>query len=260
MDSESCATIWAKYMHMRFGFALALVVAVVMVPVTKAFFDELEELKQELVVWQTTHAADLSDLMNTLDDLSGPAFEDVSESDWFSPYVASVSDWGIVSGYKDSEGKPTGQFGPSNPVTIAELLKMAFEAAQANEDECGLVPPVHSQALGHWAAKYISCAEAIGARVISDAGIDFNRPAKRAEVVAVIHDAFGDNVPLLYSNFRDTSGHPLESDIAFAFDNGMVSGDKDAMGIQTGTFRPNDPINRAEVAKVIYERLKLAVK
>jgi len=237
-----------------------LTLALLAVPMTKAFFDELDSLKKELVVWQTTHAADFSEILNTLDDLSGPSFADVSDADWFSPYVASVSDWGIVSGYKDANGEPTGQFGPANAVTIAEMLKMAFEAAQANEDECGLVPPVHEQALGHWAVKYISCGEAMNMRVLSNPAIDINRPAQRAEVLAVIHDAFGDLVPPIYSNFKDTAGHPLEADIAFASSQGIVSGDKDALGIQTGTFRPNDPINRAEVAKILYERLKADVK
>lgn len=247
---------------MRKLSALFLVVAaaVAVVPAAKALFEELEELKQELVTWQTTHASDFSDIMNTLDDLSGPAFNDVSDADWFSPYVASVSQWGIVSGYRDSTGKPLGTFGPGNPVTIAELLKMTMEAAQVNEDVCGIVPPLHTQALGHWASKYVSCGEGMNMRILSDANVDLNRQAKRAEVLAAVHDAFGDHVPPIFSNFRDTANHPLESDIAFANAQGIVSGDKDALGIQTGTFRPNDPINRAEVAKIIYERLKVDVK
>lgn len=240
--------------------ASLLLVTVLAVPATKALFDELDELKRELVSWQTTHAADFSDILNTLDDISGPSFADVGDSDWFSPYVASVSDWGIVSGYRDGAGQPTGQFGPANPVTIAEMLKMAFEAAHVDEAQCGLVPPVHSQALGHWAAAYISCGEAMNMRVLADPNIELNRPAQRAEVLSVLHDAFGDQVPPLFSNFKDTIGHRLEADIAYAYSRGIVTGDKDHLGIALGTFRPNDPINRAEVAKIIYERLKADVK
>jgi hypothetical protein len=236
--------------------AFALVASI---PVAKSFFDELSELKQELLTWETTHAADLSDLVNTLDDLSGTSFMDVSDSDWFSPYVISVSQWKIVSGYLDEVGQPTGLFGPANPVTVAELLKMASEAKQINEEECGLVPPLHAQAIGHWAAAYISCGEAGDWRILNDPNVDLNRPATRAEVVSLIDDAFGDQVPPLFSNFRDTVGHPLEADIAYAYSRGIVSGDKDAFGIQTGTFRPNDSINRAEVAKIVYERLKVDV-
>lgn len=237
-----------------------LMLAILAVPASRAFFDELDELKQELIVWQTTHAADFSDLMNTLDDLSGPQFIDVSEADWFSPYVASVSDWGIVSGYSDATGQPTGRFGPSNPVTVAETLKMTFEAAQVDTARCGLVPSLHPDAIGHWASAYVSCAESLGVRLLKDEQTAIDRIATRAEVLSMLHDAFGDQVPPIFSNFRDTVGHPLEADIAYAYSRGVVSGDKDALGIQTGTFRPNDPINRAEVAKIIYERLRVDVQ
>ncbi|MBT5938026.1 MAG: hypothetical protein HOG89_04445 [Candidatus Peribacter sp.] len=40
---------------------------------------------------------------------------------------------------------------------------------------------------------------------------------------------------------------------------GTVSGDTNADGTEKGTFRPDDAINRAETAKVIYGRLKLEV-
>ncbi len=245
----------------RFALGIPLLaLSAIIVPSIQAFFDELEELKQELVTWETTHAADFSDLINTLDDISTVSFSDVTDNDWFSPYVASVSDWGIVSGYRDAAGAPTGRFGPANPVTVAELLKMALEAAQTDKTQCGLVPPSHNQAIGHWAAEYVSCGEAMNMRLLKDINADVNRPATRAEVLAVIHDAFGDNVPPIFSNFRDTIGNTYEADIAYAYTRGVVSGDKDSLGIETGTFRPNDPINRAEVAKIIYERLKVDVK
>ncbi len=229
------------------------------VPLAQSFFDELDELKKELVTWQTTHAADLSDLVNTLDDLSGPAYSDVEDTDWFSPYVSSVTAWGIVSGYKDSDGNPTGKFGPGNNVTIAEVLKMAMKAAKVDEAECGLVPPLLPQAIGHWAEAFVSCAEQRNVRMLNSTSTDLNRPATRAEVLAVMHDVFGDDVPPIYSNFRDTVSHPLEADIAYDYIRGVVTGDKDDRGIETGTFRPNDPINRAETAKVIYQRLKVDV-
>jgi len=38
-----------------------------------------------------------------------------------------------------------------------------------------------------------------------------------------------------------------------------VSGDTNSDGTEKGTFRPDDAINRAETAKIIYERLKLEV-
>lgn len=235
-------------------FAFATVTGV------RGFFDQLDSMRAELAAWQTVHAADFSDLLSTLDNLSGGTFNDVSEEDWFSSYVSTVSGWGVVSGYRDAEGRPLGQFGPANPVTVAELLKMSFKAAQIDTTSCSLVPPTHSQALGHWAQEFVTCGEQMELRILENSTLSIDRKASRAEVIAVLNDVFGESVPPLYSNFRDTQGHRLEADIAYAYTRGVVSGDKDSKGIETGLFRPNDAINRAEVAKIIYEWTKVRVK
>jgi hypothetical protein len=237
----------------------ALVALTLLAPAAKAFFDDLTQLRQELVTWETTHAADFSDLINTLDDISGVQFGDVAGGDWFNPYVQSVASWGIISGYRGADGKPTGVFGPANNVTVAEMLKISLKSAGIDETTCSLVPPQHAQAIGHWAAPFVSCGEVLGMHILDDPDLDVDRPATRAEVVEMIDDAFGDNVPPLYSNFRDTAGHPLEAHIAYAYTRGIVSGGKDANGVETGIFRPDDPVNRAETAKIVYQRLRVDV-
>ncbi|MFA6039499.1 MAG: S-layer homology domain-containing protein [Candidatus Peribacteraceae bacterium] len=226
------------------------------VPLAWATFDELGELKRELVSWQMTHAADLSDLVETLDDMSGPSFTDVQESDWYSSYVASVSAWGIVTGYRDKGGELTGKFGPAEKVTVAEALKMSLEAAQVDEKTCGAAPPSLPAASQHWASAYVSCGEQKDMRLFGEKALNLNRTAKRAEVLSILHDAFGDEIPPYVSRFRDTRGHPLEADVAYATYLGVVSGDRTAQGVDLDTFRPNAPINRAEVAKIIYMRLR----
>jgi hypothetical protein len=219
------------------------VLALTMVSVVHGFFSQIDEMKAELTGWQTTHAADFSDLLSTLDNLSSTSFDDVKDADWYSPYVTTVSGWGVVSGYRDAQGKALGTFGPSNSVTVAELLKMAFKAHQIDTSVCGLVPPLHAQALGHWAQAYIACGEEMNIRILKDPALDINRPATRAEVLAVLNDTFSEHVPPLYSNFKDTQGHPLEADIAYAYSRGIVSGDKDSKGVETGIFRPDAAIN-----------------
>lgn len=220
-----------------------------------AVFDELSELKQELTAWQTTHTADFSDLMETLDTLAGPSFIDVHDEDWFKQYVVSVAEWGIVSGYKDGDGKSTGVFGPGNPVTIAEMLKIVFEASQTDELKCDGTLLASSEK-DHWAAPYVACGLEKQMRILRLPNIDLNRPALRGEVLSILHDGFGETVPPLYSNFRDVSGHPYEADVAYAALKGVVSGDKAATGEDLGTFRPNDLLNRAEASKIVYEKLK----
>lgn len=47
--------------------------------------------------------------------------------------------------------------------------------------------------------------------------------------------------------------------IAYAAALKIVSGDRDAAGNPRKIFRPNAPVNRAEAAKIIYERLRVEV-
>lgn len=239
---------------------VSLFALVISATASHAFFDEVVALKQELQLWETTHAADFSEIVAQFEDITAPVFHDVGHKDWFNPYVLSLSEWGIVSGYRNSEGQPTGEFKPSNSVTIAEVLKMALEAARVDETACPK-DVLHSQArAGHWAAAYVSCSEDMNMRIFRTGEIDLNRVARRAEVLSIAHDAFKDDVLPLYSNFRDTAGHPYEADIAYAALLGVVSGDTDGNGNPKGIFRPDEQINRAETAKVIYEKIKESVR
>lgn len=235
---------------------LGVAIAALFVSAVGAFYDEIAILKSELEQWQEQNTADFTDVVTRLEDFSTPVFQDVGEHAWFSPYVASLAEWEIVSGYKDAQGNPTGEFRPGNPVTVAEVLKMAMKSAQVDEKNCegGALNPYARQ---HWASRYVTCAEQMGVRLLNPSLLtQLDRPAKRAEVLSIIHDAFGMKVLPLYSNYSDTAGHPLEADIAFATVNGIISGDTDALGNPAGTFRPDDAINRAETAKIIYEGLK----
>jgi len=222
------------------------------------FLGALDELKKEFDAIEAASDSDLSDILNQLDDISGGGnFSDVDSNDWFHTYISSVARWGIASGYKDANGEPTGQFGPADNVTIAQMLKMALRAAQVDETECTGTARL-TQAHNHWAHSFVVCAEHKGMRILNS-NPDLNRPALRGEVLSIVHDAFEDTVPPLLSRFSDTIDHPLESDIALAAAMGIVSGDKDANGNPTGNFRPNAPVNRAESAKIVYEKLRVFV-
>lgn len=221
------------------------------------FFEIFEQLKQEIrTMEQSQQGQDRDAVVRKLDTGAG-RFTDVRDGDWFYQYVSSTARWGIVSGYKDAAGKPTGTYGAGNTVTVAEILKMALKAAQVDETACNGAPGF-PQADSHWARPFVLCAQEKAMRLIAQRP-DLNRPALRGEVLSVIFDAFGDEVPPLFAPFKDTENHPLESDIAYAAALKMVSGDKDTKGTLLGTFRPNAPVNRAEAAKIIYERLRVEV-
>jgi hypothetical protein len=235
---------------------IGVTATVVLSTVVGAFYEEITLLRQELEQWEESNTADFSEVVARLDDFSTPVFRDVSTDDWYNPYVSSLAEWGIISGYKDGEGNQTGEFRPSNKVTVAEVLKMAMEAAQVDEGNC-VQEPLNPYAQSHWALAYVSCAEEMGIRLLQpQMATRLDREARRAEVLSIMHDAFSAEVLPLFSNYSDTAGHYLEADIAYATLTGVVGGDTDEQGNPVGTFRPDDFINRAESAKVIYEGLK----
>jgi hypothetical protein len=245
-----------RLQHARASLVGSGLVLLTIAGIATAFFDEVLALRAELAQWEAVHAdADFSDLLEQLDDIAGTVFTDVSDDAWFAPYVTSLAEWGIVSGYRDAAGRTTGRFGPGESVTVAEILKMAAESARIDESACSA--PRRPEAAGHWAAAYVGCAEVRGARVLApDYSASLNRAATRAEVLAVMHDLFGDEVPSVYATYDDVAGHRFESDVAYASLLKVVSGDTNAAGNTMGTFRPDDPVNRAEAAKILVLRIK----
>ncbi|TSC59009.1 MAG: Uncharacterized protein Greene041619_190 [Candidatus Peregrinibacteria bacterium Greene0416_19] len=234
------------------GFLLAATPA-------RAFFGVLDELQKQIESDQSG-GADTKALQDLLKDLqSAPAadgFSDIDAKAWYAPYVSYAASKGIVTGYKDSKGKATGKFGPGDAVTVAQMLKIALKATGIDESIC-TGRPKHPKAKDHWASSYVVCAEAMNARILKESP-PLDRPATRGEVIGLLHDVFQDQVSSLVSPFKDTKGSPYERDIAFAYALGIVTGDKDKSGRETGTFRPGDGVKRGEAAKIIY--LKMRVK
>ena len=55
-------------------------------------------------------------------------FVDVNPSDWFYGYVTSAYNWSVLDGYKDANDNLTGYFGPADPVTRAQISKIAVNS------------------------------------------------------------------------------------------------------------------------------------
>ncbi len=184
--------------------------------------------------------------------------KDVPTGQWFAPYVRDVAERGIVSGYKDAAGNPLGVFGPERNVTLEELAKMVVQAAKIDLQSCPPAPK-NEPVRGTWSAPYVSCAEAGGFAVFADGTGDLRRPATRAEVVVSLLQAFGRSIGEdLTAPFKDVNASTLFAPaIAAAVKDGIVSGYTDASGNPTGFFGPTNPVNRAEVAKMLSLALQL---
>jgi len=177
---------------------------------------------------------------------------DVPTGVWFAPFVQEMVNRRILSGYRDGEGKPTGLFGPADPVTVEQLAKMVVLAAQVDTTRCPSAPK-NEAAIGRWSAPYFACAEHLAWQIFHDGSVQPDRPALRAEVVTTVLEAFNRELePATGELFRDVSmTMPSRHAIETAARDGIVSGYSDGSGSPTGFFGPFDQVNRAETAKII---------
>jgi hypothetical protein len=182
-------------------------------------------------------------------------FRDVPLTAWFAPFVSTLITQHIAQGYKDAAGHLTGVFGVANPVTEAEILKMALQAAGTSLSSGA---PRNRSAKDDWSAPYVKTAEDLHLSVYA-LSLDVRRPATRGEVIQTIVEAFGFPLANPPSPFRDVSAaDPHAAAIATAQALGIVGGDADPAGKPTGLFRPDAPVNRAEVAKIVVLARKAA--
>jgi len=201
---------------------------------------------------EVDHVSDSQDPITISVDGITIELRDVPRNAWFSRYVQSAAERGIVSGYKDSNGKPKGIYGPSDSVTIEQLAKIALEASDNDITSCdGTLK--NAAAVGMWSEQYIACTEGLGWAVFSDGSVNILRPATRSEVVVTILQAFSITIIRGSGNvFKDvTASTEFSGAIEKAALDSMVSGFADEFGVLTGRFGPRDPVNRAEIAKMI---------
>lgn len=169
-------------------------------------------------------------------------FRDVWTDDWHGPYVRKLVDMQIFEGYKNATGEPLGLYGPGDSITVGQLAKVVALLAKK---------PVREVRGNDWAIPFVAAAKALKLTAFQDA-VTAEAPATRGAVIQAILEALG--IPLQQGGdlpYVDVApGSPYARGILTATMLGIVSGDDG-----TNNFRPNDPINRAEVAKMIVEAL-----
>jgi len=178
---------------------------------------------------------------------------DVPQSAWFATYIFDVTRRGVLSGYKDAAGSPTGEFGPGNPVTVAELVKIAHRLSGISEESFSGKSPENVHALGQWFSPFIASAENRGWTLYKDATIDPLRSVTRAEVMVTLLQVM--DVPLEWQKgdlFDDVTVRTrFASAVETAARDGVVEGLTDEKGVSLHTFNPEGPINRAELSKIL---------
>lgn len=178
---------------------------------------------------------------------------DVPRTAWFAPYVRDIAERRIVSGYRDAAGVPTGLFGPGDNVTLEQMSKVLLYASGRTTDGCGTGIPMNATASGAWSAAFVSCAETLQWTVYGDGTADMLRQATRSEVVVTLLEAFGKEPAAPAGNAFTDVGLATQFGAAIeqAKNDGIVSGYTDDEGAPTGMFGPQDPVTRAEFAKMV---------
>ena len=170
------------------------------------------------------------------------------EESWYYDEVMGLKNEGILTGYKDSEGELTGYFAPEATITYAEMLKLALEVSQQG---ASTETPTDTSAIGQWYEGYVAQAESLDLSVL---GADWNSNITRHDAVVLISEVLGlyKNVDAYNGEFPDVStSDPDSIHFAAVYEYGVFTGDAD-----TGKLRPDDTMNRAEAAKVVFTAME----
>jgi hypothetical protein len=86
-----------------------------------------------------------------LDSQAKSTFLDVTEADWFAPYLATAQAKGLINGHSD------GMFKPNDPVNRAEALKILLSASGLDLGD-GQISPFSDVQEADWFAPYVDFA------------------------------------------------------------------------------------------------------
>jgi hypothetical protein len=148
-----------------------------------------------------------------------------------------------------------GTIRPQGNITRAEVTTIFFRLItdQHRADIWSQQNSFNDVDLGRWYNNPVSTMENGGlfAGVPLGASFNPNQPATRAEFAAMVVNylGLGHHQNVQANAFTDTAGHWAQDAINVAFIQGWVNGFGD------GTFRPDQPITRAEVAALINRAL-----
>lgn len=166
-------------------------------------------------------------------------FRDVDESAWYAPAVRDVYEMGLMN------GTSSGFFSPNGTFTVAQALTVAGRMYDIYYGGKGEIP----SETGHWDADALKFCLDNG---IVESGLyeDYQRPATRAEMAAIIAGAMPDeaweainSVTELPDVFDVTDNHEA---IFKLYNAGVLSGSDDY-----GSFNPDQSIKRSEVAAIV---------
>ena len=183
-------------------------------------------------------------------------FEDLAGYSWAREAINALYKRKVINGYSDKV------FGPGGNISRIEFIAMysrLLRNLQYIPKNYGRVYYYLDYDQSHYskadydyfmrlledAEPFDKMSSGFGAMSsVFGSSLKMNSPITRGEVVALMGFflRIGDNPTV---SFTDTVNHPFNSQISLATSNGLIKGYDD------GTFRPNNPITRAEMAVIL---------
>ena len=163
-------------------------------------------------------------------------FKDVRSSDWYYDSIASVYAYGFMNGVESTKFQPKDQVTAAQAITMAARLRKLY--AEGSRSFASSTP---------WYKSYADYALSKG--VVSSLPKDMDAPLTRQEFAAILAGALpASALPEVNTVAAGSIPDVYKSDAAIykLYRAGIFAGNDAA-----GTFRPNAPISRAEVATVL---------
>jgi len=175
------------------------------------------------------------------------AFNDIYDH-WAKSYIQKLSDQNVIEGYED------GGFHPNENINRAEMVKLALTAAGYNMEISVIDEEFTFEDLDEWQQSCVYQAWKNGiVEGYDETTFSPGQNVTRAEAVKIGLEAF--NVEAREPNgnyaFDDTIDHWAAKYVNEAYSRFIVSGRAD------GNFHPNEPVTRAEAAKIISKLIEL---
>ncbi|XID90458.1 S-layer homology domain-containing protein [Paenibacillaceae bacterium WGS1546] len=175
-------------------------------------------------------------------------FIDVDVNNWAYDAITSMSSRNVVSGYED------GSFRPDNPISREEFAKMiavtfSLDLSVTQDVYYSDIPPTR------WSYPHILATKEYVTGYYPPKGQPFFDPAAKAtreDVATALVKIMGLSTDKYSTHFTDDSAISpnLRKYVNVAADYHLISGYPD------GTFKPLNPISRAEVAALLYRAIK----
>lgn len=184
-------------------------------------------------------------------------FRDVNSAKWAIKQISELKAKDIIAGYKD------GTFQPNKPVTRAEAVAMVLKGTGLAEEVSQKVseavyapvdlPFKDAKTIPQWAKGFLAVAVEKGYLAEDQVGsFQPNKPATRLWVARLLVRALNVTEDVYAAGnvelpFHDAAAIPASEAVyvAAAMENGLLKGYPD------GTFKPNKPVTRAEMAVLL---------